>query len=162
MEISISIGEGIEKSFPVQEYEAIITKVLKEIGVLYGLDTEEISVLLCDNTEIHRLNKMYRQIDRPTDVLSFALNEGEESIGEGLPEHALIGDLIISLERMEEQAVQYGHSPLRELAYLTVHGCLHILGYDHIVTEDKIEMRKEEEFILEKLGYIREGQTYNE
>ena len=96
-------------------------------------------------------------LGRPTDVLSFALNEGEEDGYEG-PDTALLGDIIISLEKVQEQADEYGHSFERELAYLTIHGMLHILGYDHMEPEDKAEMRKEEEFILQRLDYVRQGE----
>ncbi|WP_443867782.1 rRNA maturation RNase YbeY, partial [Megasphaera sp.] len=74
------------------------------------------------------------------------------------PDTALLGDIIISLEKVQEQADEYGHSFERELAYLTIHGMLHILGYDHMEPDDKAEMRKEEEFILQRLGYVREGE----
>ena len=117
----------------------------------------ELSVVLCDNTYIHELNKTYRNIDRPTDVLSFALNEGEEEGYDG-PDTKLLGDIVISLDKTREQADEYGHSFERELAYLTVHGMLHILGYDHMTDEDKTEMRKEEEFVLHRLGFVREGE----
>nr|WP_252893938.1 rRNA maturation RNase YbeY [Veillonella denticariosi] len=72
------------------------------------------------------------------------------------------GDMIICLERAREQAIEYGHSFERELAYLTTHSCLHILGYDHMNDEDKKEMRTEEEFVLGNLGYVREDAPYNE
>ena len=117
----------------------------------------EISVTFVDNNHSHELNKQYRNIDRPTDVLSFALNEGEDDGYDG-PDTALLGDIIISLEKVQEQADEYGHSFERELAYLTIHGMLHILGYDHMEPDDKAEMRKEEEFILQRLGYVREGE----
>ena len=117
----------------------------------------ELSVVLCDNAYIHELNKTYRNIDRPTDVLSFALNEGEEEGYDG-PDTKLLGDIVISLDKTREQADEYGHSFERELAYLTVHGMLHILGYDHMTDEDKTEMRKEEEFVLHRLGFVREGE----
>ena len=102
-------------------------------------------------------NKTYRNIDRPTDVLSFALNEGEEEGYDG-PDTKLLGDIVISLDKTREQSEEYGHSFERELAYLTVHGMLHILGYDHMTDEDKAEMRKEEEFVLHRLGFVREGE----
>ena len=117
----------------------------------------ELSVVLCDNAYIHELNKTYRNIDHPTDVLSFALNEGEEEGYDG-PDTKLLGDIVISLDKTREQADEYGHSFERELAYLTVHGMLHILGYDHMTDEDKTEMRKEEEFVLHRLGFVREGE----
>lgn len=164
MIVTISYAEGME---PVEGdktaalNEEIIQKVCGEVSEVYGLsDEEELSVLLCNNEVIHQLNKEYRGIDRPTDVLSFALNEGDEIDME--VETHLIGDLIISLEQTAEQAEEYGHPFERELAYLTVHGCLHILGYDHMTDEDKAEMRREEEFVLGNLGYVREDAPYNE
>lgn len=159
MKVTIAYDEGMTEQPLVNE---VIEKVCAEVGRVYGLDHgEELSVLLCDNNKIHELNREYRNIDRPTDVLSFALNEGEDYEGSE-EESLLLGDLIISLERTAEQAEEYGHSFERELAYLTTHGCLHILGYDHMTDEDKAEMRKEEEFILGNLQYVREDAPYNE
>ena len=146
------------KATEKKEYENIIASVCKEGAYIYGLDEDaELSVVLCDNAYIHELNKTYRNIDRPTDVLSFALNEGEEEGYDG-PDTKLLGDIVISLDKTREQADEYGHSFERELAYLTVHGMLHILGYDHMTDEDKTEMRKEEEFVLHRLGFVREGE----
>ncbi|MBD8934854.1 MAG: rRNA maturation RNase YbeY [Anaeroglobus sp.] len=146
------------KATEKNEYENIIESVCKEGAHIYGLDEDaELSVVLCDNAYIHELNKTYRNIDRPTDVLSFALNEGEEEGYDG-PDTKLLGDIVISLDKTREQADEYGHSFERELAYLTVHGMLHILGYDHMTDEDKTEMRKEEEFVLHRLGFVREGE----
>lgn len=150
-----------DDSLRSEQNEAVIRRVCDEVGRVYGPEEPwEMSVLLCDNKRIHELNREYRHIDRPTDVLSFALNEGDEVNGEA--ESQLLGDLVISLERTAEQAKEYGHPFGRELAYLTVHGCLHILGYDHMTEEDKKEMRTEEEFILGNLGYVREDAPYNE
>lgn len=150
-----------DDSLRSEQNEAVIRRVCDEVGRVYGPEEPwEMSVLLCDNKRIHELNREYRHIDRPTDVLSFALNEGDEVNGE--VESQLLGDLVISLERTAEQAKEYGHPFERELAYLTVHGCLHILGYDHMTEEDKKEMRTEEEFILGNLGYVREDAPYNE
>ena len=137
-----------DPSFQHDEYEKVIDRVCEEAALVYGLGPNaEISILLCHNDYIHQLNKQYRNIDRPTDVLSFALNEREDDGYDG-PDTALLGDIIISLEKVQEQADEYGHSFERELAYLTIHGMLHILGYDHMEPDDKAEMRKEEEFIL--------------
>lgn len=162
MEVTISYADNI----PVHEdYEKIIRKVCDEVARVYGLtETQELSILLCDNARIHKLNKEYRGIDRPTDVLSFALNDESEdgAFEDSEVESNLIGDMVMSLERMEEQAKEYGHGTERELAYLTVHSCLHILGYDHMTDEDKAEMRTEEEFVLSNLGYVREDAPYNE
>lgn len=158
MHIHISYDEGIKQDTAI---ESIIQKVCDEVSRVYGLDDDELSILLCNNEKIHELNKEYRGIDRPTDVLSFALNEGEDYDGSEEENH-LLGDMIISLEKTKEQAIEYGHSFERELAYLTTHSCLHILGYDHMTDEDKKEMRMEEEFVLSNLSYVREDQPYNE
>ena len=158
MHIQISYDDGIAKDANIEE---VIQKVCDEVSRVYGLEDDELSILLCDNKKIQELNKEYRGIDRPTDVLSFALNEGDDYEGSE-EEHHLLGDMILSLERAHEQAIEYGHSFERELAYLTTHSCLHILGYDHMTDEDKKEMRTEEEFVLSNLGYVREDQPYNE
>ena len=94
----------------------------------------------------------YRNVDAPTDVLSFALNEGEEDIPE---EETELGDIVINLDRAIQQAKEFGHSTEREVAYLSVHGFLHILGYDHYDPEEKKAMRKAEEDILSACGITR-------
>lgn len=161
MEIVITVNENVTKYENLESYKAIINKVLSQVAETYQLgEKDEMSIVLCDNEYIHKLNKQYRNIDRPTDVLSFALNDGEEN--PNTIEHVLWGDIVISLDRTKEQAEEYGHGMERELAYLTVHGALHLLGYDHMEPEDKKEMRTEEEYVLSQLGYIREGQNYNE
>ena len=158
MYIHISYDEGIEKDSNI---EAIIRKVCDEVSRVYGLEEDEMSILLCDNAKIHEINREYRHIDRPTDVISFALNEGDGYEDDGA-ESKLLGDMIISLERTQEQAKEFGHSFERELAYLTTHSCLHILGYDHMTAEDKAEMRAEEEHVLGNLGIVREDSPYVE
>lgn len=155
MKININYRDEADKQ---EKNEEVIERVCQEAALVYGLGPNaEISILLCHNAYIHELNKQYRDIDRPTDVLSFALNEGEEDGYDG-PDTALLGDIVISLDKVQEQADEYGHSVERELAYLTIHGMLHILGYDHMEPDDKAEMRKEEEFILTRLGYVRPGE----
>ena len=155
MDITISYDK---ETFKNKELEDLIHLVLNKGAELQQVsENAEISVLICDATLIQELNCQYRHIDAPTDVLSFALNEGEEEGYEG-PDTKLLGDIVISLDKTREQAEEYGHSFERELAYLTVHGMLHILGYDHMTDEDKAEMRKEEEFVLHRLGFVREGE----
>lgn len=136
--------------------EQIVRSVINKVAEVYGIETHtEVSVVLADDEYIHQLNRQYRGKDCPTDVLSFALNEGEEpEILDG-PEEILLGDIIISLETAARQAEEYGHSLERELAYLTVHGILHLLGYDHMTEDEKKEMRQEEEYILSFLGITR-------
>ena len=154
MEVIIS-NYPEELSFP-QEIIDNVTKAAEMVGKLYGVENGEVSVTLTDNAYIHTLNCQYRGIDRPTDVLSFALNESEEPEIDGGLDVNVLGDLIISVERAEEQAADYGHSVRREMAFLTVHGMLHLLGYDHMEEEERAEMEAEQRFVMEKLGIPRE------
>jgi len=135
---------------------ATVEKAAAKVGELYGLEAAEVSVTLTNNEYIHKLNKQYRNIDRPTDVLSFALNEGEEPEVVDGPDINMLGDIIISVERAVEQAAEYGHSVEREMAFLTVHGMLHLLGYDHMEEADRMEMRQEEDYVMGKLGILRD------
>jgi len=138
------------------EILATVKMAAEKAGELYGLKNAEVSITLTNNEHIHGLNLRYRGIDRPTDVLSFALNEGEEpEIFDG-PAVDVLGDIILSVERAVEQAAEYGHSVQREIAFLTVHGMLHLLGYDHMEEADRIEMRREEEFVMKKLAIARD------
>lgn len=118
-----------------------------------------ITVTFTNPTNIRELNKNYRNIDKETDVLSFPMYEKEElekmiAKNEFLHEDVL-GDIVISIERVKEQAKEYGHSFKRELSYMLVHGFYHLMGYDHIEEEDKKEMRKKEEKILEILNILK-------
>lgn len=143
-----------ELSFPT-EIEENVRAAAEKVGELYGVENGEVSVTLTNNDYIHQLNRKYRQIDRPTDVLSFALNESEEPDIENGPDINVLGDIILSVERAEEQAVDYGHSLRREIAFLTVHGMLHLLGYDHMEEADRLEMEKEQRYVMEQLGISR-------
>ena len=144
-----------ELEFPT-DIEENVRAAAEKVGELYGVENGEASVTLTNNEYIHTLDKQYRGIDRPTDVLSFALNESEEPDVEDGPDVNVLGDLVISVERAKEQAADYGHSVKREIAFLTVHGMLHLLGYDHMEEEDRIEMEAEQRFVMEKLGIPRE------
>ncbi len=143
-----------ELSFPT-EIEENVRAAAEKVGELYGVENAEVSVTLTNNDYIHQLNRKYRQIDRPTDVLSFALNESEEPDIENGPDINVLGDIILSVERAEEQAADYGHSLRREIAFLTVHGMLHLLGYDHMEEADRLEMEKEQRYVMEQLGISR-------
>ncbi len=118
----------------------------------------EVSVSFVDNAEIHELNREYREKDRPTDVLSFPMWEAED-IEEGNYEdgHAvMLGDIVLSVEKAQAQAEEYGHSLRRELAFLSVHSTLHLLGYDHETSEeDDKYMNEKQEEILIKIGVPR-------
>ncbi len=151
------IISNLPEDMPVDEnLKDTVVEAIEKVGELYGLDNAEVSVTLTDNEHIHEINREYRKVDRPTDVISFALNEGDEPEIEGGAPVNVLGDLIISMEKVAEQAAEYGHSNRREIAFLTVHGMLHLLGYDHIEEADRVEMRKEEDFVMEKLGISRE------
>ncbi len=114
----------------------------------------EVSITFTDNEGIRRLNKSFRNIDSPTDVLSFPLfdyNGGDEPPVDELTN--MLGDIVISLERAEEQAREYGHSFEREVAFLCVHSMLHLLGYDHVNSEDEeLDMRRRQTAVMEMLG----------
>ncbi len=138
------------------EYVENVTAAAEKVGELYGVENGEVSITLTNNAYIHELNREYRGINRPTDVLSFALNESEEPEVKGGADINVLGDLVISVERAEEQAAEYGHSVKREMAFLTVHGMLHLLGYDHMEEADRLEMEAEQRFVMEKLGIRRE------
>ena len=119
-----------------------------------------ISVTLTTPEEIRKLNAEYRNIDKETDVLSFPMfekREIDEIVKKQIksPVEETIGDIVISIQRVQEQAVEYGHSFERELSYMLVHGFYHLMGYDHIEEEDKKRMRPKEEKILNELKILR-------
>ncbi|MEI5905800.1 rRNA maturation RNase YbeY [Bacillus spongiae] len=117
----------------------------------------ELSVTFVSNERIHEINKEYRHKDRPTDVISFAMEEmgeGElEIVGEEIPR--ILGDIIISVPKAKEQAIDYGHSFSRELGFLALHGFLHLLGYDHMTETDEKAMFSRQKDILEQYGLER-------
>lgn len=110
------------------------------------------NIIIVDNNYIHKLNKEYRGIDRPTDVISFALEDNADEIESAV---RILGDIYISIDKVYEQAKEYGHSNLREICFLMIHGFLHLLGYDHMEeAEEKIMFAKQEE-ILNGFGITR-------
>lgn len=144
-----------------KEYENIIKKVVDQCFKEEKLENSKlyISIILTTPNHIHEINKQYRDVDRETDVLSFPMFEKEE-IDEKIKkqnfEHEdVLGDIVISIEKVKQQAEEYGHSFERELSYMIVHGFYHLMGYDHIKEEDKAIMRPKEENILNKLGIKR-------
>lgn len=154
MKVIIS-SQPEEASFP-EEIVNTVRAAAEKVGALYDVGEAEVSVTLTDNAHIHALNRTYRGIDRPTDVLSFALNESQEPEISGGPAVNVLGDLVISVERAREQAADYGHSVRREVAFLTVHGMLHLLGYDHMEESDREEMEAEQRYVMKELGIPRE------
>ena len=147
-------------SLPLRTEETLQTVLQKTAELLKLADETEISVLLVDNATIRELNRDYRAKDAPTDVLSFPLEEEREDEAEpaviGGPSARMLGDIVISVEKAVEQATEYGHSVERELAFLAIHGVLHLLGHDHEKGETaKQAMRAEEKRILAALGISR-------
>jgi len=130
----------------------ILEKVAKESLLYEGWDEDyEISLSFVDNKEIKELNKYYRGKDSVTDVLSFPMvDEDTPMMGE-----RILGDIVISVEKALEQSKEYGHSFLREMAFLTAHSMLHLMGYDHMNEDEEEEMQMKQEAILSKLEIKR-------
>lgn len=148
-----------QTSEPVETYEAMITTVVNETIKQENLTNEmlECSFIFVDNEQIREINANYRQKDAVTDVITFAIEDempGEIKI-QGIPMPRMLGDVFISLPRTREQAERYGHSFERELSFLAVHGCLHLLGYDHIEPEEEKIMFGKQEDVLNALGIRR-------
>ena len=128
-------------------------KVLK-----YALKYEKVTnsvfnVIIVDNEEIHRINKTYRKIDKPTDVISFALEDNKDEVI--FSKKRVLGDIYISVEKAKEQAKEYNHSEIREFCFLAVHGLLHLLGYDHMNEKDEKIMFGKQELILNGKRFSR-------
>lgn len=165
--MTINIEYEAEKKLALP-WEKIIRDIV-ELALDYeGCPYEaEVNVLITDNQAIQEINKEYRNIDNPTDVLSFPMLEYEEpSDFEHVEETAedcfnpetgelLLGDIVVSVDKVEEQAEKYGHSQTRELAFLIAHSMLHLCGYDHMEEEERIVMEKKQEEILNQGGYQR-------
>lgn len=145
-----------------EECEKVIEKVLRQCFREEKIENSKlcITITLTNPENIKRINNEYRNIDRATDVLSFPMfekEELEEKIKTNDFKHEdVLGDIIISIKKVQEQAIEYGHSFERELSYMVVHGFYHLMGYDHIQEEDKKKMRPKEEKILNDLKIGRE------
>ena len=131
-----------------QKLESVVKTVLESEGL--SLDYE-VSITFVSKDEIHRLNKEFRNVDRPTDVLSFPMDE--DFFIEGVD--TMLGDIVISMDVAKDQAKDLGHSLDREIMYLTAHSMLHLLGYDHIDEDDKLLMRKREKEVMRILGVFK-------
>jgi len=156
MELLVSNEQEIQPVTP--ELEDLFRKIVLATLEAEGEGEEvEVSLVLVDDQRIQELNRDYRGIDRPTDVLSFAQRESVEGEEDFVSEEDewLLGDIVISMETAQRQATEYGHSLERELGFLIVHGCLHLLGYDHETEAERQVMREKEENILAALGLTR-------
>lgn len=139
------------------EYVDILNKVLEECFLEENLKDKKlyVNIVLTNPENIRKMNKEYRNIDKETDVLSFPMFEKYELENREILNEDILGDIVISIDRVSKQAKEYGHSLERELSYMAVHGFYHLMGYDHIDEEDKIIMRQKEEVVLEKLKILK-------
>ncbi len=165
--MTVEIEYEAEKKLALP-WEKIIREVVEEAMDYEDCPYEaEVSVTLTDNASIREINRDHRGIDSPTDVLSFPMIEyGRPADFDGLEEQAedyfnpetgelMLGDIVVSVEKVEEQAEKYGHSQERELAFLVAHSMLHLFGYDHMEEEERLVMEKKQAEILERRGYVR-------
>ena len=162
---------NLEKEYDLElglEYEEtakmVINQVLEEEGCPYEA---EVNLLLTSDEEIHRMNREYREVDRPTDVLSFPQVEYETPADFSWAEEhevdcfdpdsgeLLLGDIVISLDKVKEQAEKYGHGVRREYAFLIAHSVLHLTGYDHMEDEERQVMEQKQREIMERLDILR-------
>lgn len=153
--VEIYYDDGIEKIEEEKILDEVVNTVLSMEGIKKNVN---VYITLTDNENIRVINAEHRNIDKATDVLSFPMFERNEidSLRVEDDTEDILGDIIVSLEKVREQAEEYGHSFKRELAYLVTHGMLHLLGYDHMIDEEKVVMRKREEEILEVLDIKRD------
>ena len=148
IEVFVTVEEEIKELETVEKvlYSAIEKEKLEKVSF---------NLIIVDNDYIHDLNKNYRNIDRETDVITFALEDEDTLV---MPsDERILGDIYISIDRAKEQANEFGHSLLRELSFLAVHGFYHLLGYDHMTPEDEKVMFKKQEEVLEAYGIRRES-----
>ena len=144
-ELVKNVSEEINELEEVQKFIDFALDYLKLSNVVFN-------IIIINNEEIHKINKEYRGIDRPTDVISFALEDDDTFVQ---MEQRILGDIYISIDKAREQANEYGHSLLRELCFLTIHGILHLLGYDHMEPEDEKVMFELQERVLDAYGIRR-------
>ncbi|MGB6127571.1 MAG: rRNA maturation RNase YbeY [Psychrilyobacter sp.] len=155
MEIIVELTKGIDGYDEFIDLETVEDYIKTVIEDEYANERDVyMSLLLTNNENIQIVNRDYRGKDQPTDVISFAYLDTEDDFQLG--PYLTLGDIVISLERVKEQAGDYNHSFKREFYYVLTHGILHLLGYDHIEDEDKKIMRKKEEEILNTHGYSRD------
>ncbi len=165
--MTITVEYEAEKQLALP-YEAIIREIVEASLAYEGCPYEaEVNVILTDDASIREINRQQRQIDAATDVLSFPMVDYERPSDFSHVEEAaedyfnpetgelLLGDIVISVDKVEEQAEKYGHSQKRELAFLVAHSMLHLCGYDHMEEEERLEMERRQREILEGRGYNR-------
>jgi probable rRNA maturation factor len=152
VDVIVETAPGVEPPFDATWIERVVAAAVS-VGAQTSVgETVQVVILLADDATLHDLNRRFRQIDKPTDVLSF---EGDAEASSPACAVSHLGDVALSIERARRQAEDYGHSVDREVAYLLTHGTLHLLGYDHEDDADQRRMRAAEERALESLGLSR-------
>ncbi len=147
--IEITLEVPPPPGFPLEE---TIARAAQAAFAHAGAPGAWLSATVVDDEAIHRLNRDFRQVDRPTDVLSFPMEEGEDIAA--APD-GFLGDIVLSLPRAREQALEYGHSLMREVSFLTIHAALHLLGYDHMNEDEAAAMFALQAEILTQMGVLR-------
>lgn len=165
--MTINIEYEAEKELGIPYKEIIENVVLESLDYVECPYEAEVNVIITDNQEIQAINKEHRQIDAPTDVLSFPLVDYDtpadfDHVEDYVEDYfdpdtgeLLLGDIVVSVDKVEEQAEKYGHSTTRELAFLIAHSMLHLCGYDHMDDDERLEMEAKQSEILERRGYSR-------
>lgn len=165
--MTINIEREVELCFEFSEEEYIEKVILAALDYVDCPYEAEVNVLFTDNDGIHEMNQEYREIDRPTDVLSFPmveykipgnfddLEEEQEDCFHPDTGELMLGDIVLSYDKIKEQATEYGHSELRELCFLVAHSMLHLFGYDHMEEEEREQMERMQREILEQLNILR-------
>jgi len=148
MKLNYEINDNYHVDFKYDYLRKVIKRTLKHENVKNAF----FSIIFVDEKEIQKINKSYRNIDKVTDVISFAFEDNNDIMNNDI---RVLGDIYICIPRVLEQAKDYGHSIKRELAFLTVHGLLHLLGYDHMKKEDEEAMFALQELILNEEGITR-------
>lgn len=146
--MSIGIFNKTEEKIDKRFVRKVVKHTLKKMEA----EKSEVNIIFVGLEEIHEINKTYRNVDRPTDVISFALEDTEDVT---VYEERVLGDIYICLDKVHEQAKEYGHTEIREMAFLIVHGLLHLLGYDHMIKEEEKIMFGLQEEILNEMGITR-------
>lgn len=145
-EIFNEVNQEIDELKVLNDYIKFVVKKLK-------LEKCEFNIIIVDNKKIHEINKEYRDVDRETDVISFAM---EDEMDVKYDNFRLLGDIYISIDKAKSQALEYGHSLLREICFLATHGILHLLGYDHMEPDDEKEMFALQNELLDEYNIKRD------
>ena len=145
-EIFNEVNQEIDELKVLNDYIKFVVKKLK-------LEKCEFNIIIVDNKKIHEINKEYRDVDRETDVISFAM---EDEMDVKYDNFRLLGDIYISIDKAKSQAIEYGHSLLREICFLATHGILHLLGYDHVEPDDEKEMFALQNELLDEYNIKRD------